>query len=111
MQAAGPRGGQADTQAMCELGIGTGCERRRLFVPDLYEGDTVLASPQGFKQPVDAIAGIAKDCIHAPGDQSLDERIGYRLSHGFSPFSRARVCFHFRLTGMIQSFPVGLERD
>lgn len=111
MQATGTRGGQADSQAMSELGIGAGRECRRLFVPDLYECNTVLAGSQGFKESVDTVAGIAKDCIDAPGDQSLNERIGYRLSYGFSPFPRARVCLRFRLTGMTQSFPVGLDAN
>lgn len=100
-QAAGTRGGQANAQAMSKLGIGTGRERRRLFVPDLYECNTLLAGSQSFKQSIDTIAGIAEDRVDALGDQSLDERIGYRDSHGFNPFSRERVCFRFRLTGMI----------
>jgi len=88
-QAARPGWGSPILPGGWELGLGASRECRRLFVPDLYEFNTVLAGSQGFKQSVDTIAGIAKDRVDTPGDQSLDERIGYRLSHGFSPFSRA----------------------
>jgi hypothetical protein len=38
------------------------------------------------------------------GDQPLDERIGYRVFHVFTPFSRVRACWVFPVTDLIQRF-------
>ena len=76
MQRAGPTGGQAYTQLPRILGVRTGHEARRFFVPDGDKPDAVLALAQRLQQRVDAIANEPKDTINAPGNQPVKNNRG-----------------------------------
>jgi hypothetical protein len=88
----GPRGRQADAEPSGVLGVAAGGEGRRLLVPHLHELQLVLVRMQGFEDAVDAVSGKAKDGVHAPLLQPLDQQLGYVHCHRGVSLSWFRVC-------------------
>src|ERR1035438_2619354 len=60
-------------------------ERSRFFMTDLNKPQLVLVRSKALKDSVDAITGKAKDGIHAPVNQSLDEQVRHCFRHWNTP--------------------------
>lgn len=86
MQSAGSRGGQAYAELARELGIAARHERRCFFVPDLNEANLVLALPQRFHEPVDAISRKPKNDLYSPILDGIQEHFRCR-GHGAIPLA------------------------
>ena len=75
VNAAGPRGGDADAEPARPFRIGAGGESGRLFVADLDKADIVLAAAQRLDNAVDPVARNAEHDSHTPVDQCVDQDI------------------------------------
>src|SRR5436190_2342807 len=83
MYSSGARRRETDAELAAELGVAAGHERRRFLVPRLDELDAVAGPVECTDDAVDAVARIAVDTAHAPGDEARDQSVGYGVGHDF----------------------------
>src|SRR3954465_1662693 len=85
MDASWPRRGQAASEASRVLRVSARHEGCGLFVPDLYEANSILSRAQSLHHTVDAVARKTEDHINAPIDNLFHEHVCRRLCHKPSP--------------------------
>src|ERR1700740_2439485 len=84
MDCAWARGGKADSQIASEFGVAARHEGGHLLVPHLDEIETVTRAVEGADEPVDAVARVPENALHAPGGKPLPEEIAHRFSHAIT---------------------------
>src|SRR5438128_8590331 len=72
---------QTDARFAGELGVGTGHERRHLFVTHLNEIDFSFGALQRPHDSADAVARIAIDAAHTPFAEAFDEKVACGFRH------------------------------
>ena len=81
VDAARPRGRDADADFAGRLRVRAGHERGGFFVVHEHKRDLVLMAAQRFEEPVDAVAGQPVDGVDAPVDEPRDKRFRSDLLH------------------------------
>src|SRR5690606_13762615 len=76
-----PGGGHADADFSGELSVGARHESGKFLMAGLDEFKPVLRTAHGAHQPIDTVAGVAKNPLHAPLAETLKEKIADRLCH------------------------------
>jgi hypothetical protein len=66
MNASRPGGRNTHAEPPGEVGISTGHESGRLFMPDMNEPYPILLLPKGLQDPIDAIAWQTEYGVNAP---------------------------------------------
>jgi len=91
----------ADPEAIAELGVPDGLERRHLLVPRLHEPRPVVGPPPRGQQPVDAVAREAEHVhdtpLPEPGEHVVADRLrSHDPSSSTSPSSRTPLSLRLR---------------
>ena len=81
VHAAGTGGREAAADAPGPLGVRAGHERGGFLVAHLDETDLTVALADGLHDAVDAITRQAKDGVHAPGHEAVDQYVGAVALH------------------------------
>lgn len=82
MDGARSRGCKANADITGQLGVSAGHERSFFLMPDLNELDRVSGAAKRGDDPVNPVAGIAKDALYAPRLKTFQKKIADRLCHG-----------------------------
>src|SRR3546814_17009314 len=91
MNAARPRGRNAEAEAPRPLRIGAGGEGGDFLVPCLDEAYLVLPDAKGLDDAVDAVAREPEHHLHAQIDQAFDENVAGGGGHVLTPLARLTV--------------------
>src|SRR5437764_7211378 len=84
VNAAGPRGRDADAEPAGEFRVAAGGEGRGLLVPHLDKANAVLAFAERLDNAVDAITGDAEYGVDAPCQQGVDQNVAGGRFHEFA---------------------------
>src|SRR5207248_4572598 len=84
VDAAGPRGRDADAEPAGEFRVAAGGEGCGLLMPHLDKANAVLAFAERLDNAVDAVAGDAEHGVDAPGRQGVDQNVAAGRFHGFA---------------------------
>src|SRR3546814_13073452 len=88
MNAARPRGRNAEAEAPRPLRIGAGGAGGDFLVPCLDAAYLVLPDAKGLDDAVDAVAREPEHHLHAPIAQPFDQHVAARAAHVTYPLAR-----------------------
>ena len=103
MNAAGPRGGEADAEPAGVLGIAAGHEGGRLFVPNLDKANLSCRLRSASMMPLMPSPGKSEDYVNAPTLERVNQDVRCRSSPFAASACQYRATIHFRGARLCQA--------